>query len=101
MKPSIGRFVHYILTTKDAIEINHRRIPGVGHAATWPDGAQAHVGNKVGPGEHLPMLVCLMWAGDNSVNGQVFLDGNDSLWRTSVKEGEGHGTWHWPERVEG
>jgi hypothetical protein len=35
---------------------------------------------------------------DALVNGQVFLDGNDTFWATSVGVGEGHGTFSWPTR---
>ena len=99
MKPSVGRIVHYWLNEQDALEINRRRVAGAGHGKGWPAGAQAHVGNAANHGEHVPMIVTIAWP-ENNVNGQVFLDGNDSLWRTSVKEGSTPGTWHWPERVE-
>ena len=46
----------------------------------------------ISPKEHGPDF--------DGVNGQVFLDGNDSLWVTSAKEGTTPGTWCWPERVE-
>ena len=36
----------------------------------------------------------------NGVNGQVFLDGDDSLWVTSIKEGTESGTWEWPKKEE-
>lgn len=99
MRPSIGRLVHFILSEQCADEINRRRIPGIGHGKSWPDGAQAHVGNRVGAGEHVPMIVTMVWP-ERTVNGQIILDGNDSLWRCSVEEGSTPGTWHWPERVE-
>ena len=99
MKPSIGRIVHYILTEKDAREVNRRRV-AVTNDERWPPGAQAHVGNPVHAGEHVPMIVCFIFVDDDLVNGQVFLDGSDSLWQSSVEEGTGLGTWHWPERIE-
>lgn len=34
-----------------------------------------------------------------TVNLQVFLDGNDTLWATSRQEGAEIGQWAWPERV--
>lgn len=106
MKPSIGRIVHYILSSDDATAIRRRRVPNVehvGHGESWPAGAQAHVGNPVTLGEHVPMIVCVVWPNEygpdfDGVNGQVFLDGNDSYWVTSAKEGTEPGTWHWPER---
>lgn len=34
------------------------------------------------------------------VNGQAFLDGNDTLWVTSAPQGDGNGFWDWPEVVK-
>lgn len=39
------------------------------------------------------------FANPSGVNGQVFLDGNDVLWVTSVVQGDKPGQWHEPERV--
>ena len=36
---------------------------------------------------------------NGAVQLQVFLDGNDVLWATSVCVGEGPGTWSWPAKV--
>ncbi len=101
MKPSIGRIVRYVLSEGDCNAVNRRRVLGAGHGQGWPRGAQAHVGRHVSAGEHVPMIVCSVSTDDTStVYGQAFLDGNDSLWLGSVKEGTESGTWHWPERVE-
>lgn len=102
MKPTIGRIVHYVLTMNDVEAIRRRRVAGVGHGENWPAGAQAHVGNSVSPGEHIPAIVCVVWPNEHGpdfdgINAQAFLDGNDSYWITSAKEGTGSGTWHWPE----
>lgn len=86
-RPSIGQIVVYVLSSDDADAINRRR-----------DGSQVHVGNEVSAGDHYPMVITRVWAYDG-VNGQVFLDGNDLYWTTSVAEGEDELTWHWPERV--
>lgn len=76
-KLSVGRIVHYVLDS--------------------------------GPckGEHRPAFVVRTWAADLA-NLQVFPDSNADgtsndclpvpLWKTSIKQGEGPGTWHWPER---
>lgn len=67
----------------------------------WPEGAQAHIGNVANEGDAFPMLITKSW-GDNpssAVNGQVFLDGNDVLWATSVCVGEGPRTFSWPSRT--
>lgn len=112
MKPSLGRIVHYRLSAQDAEQVNRRRTTGKSIAdrmkmvgsdsiTAWPQGAQAHIGNEVKEGDTFPMLIVQLW-GDSetsSVNGQVFLDGNDVLWATSVSVGEGPHTWSWPERT--
>ncbi len=109
MRITIGRIVHYRLSSDDAHAINRRREVGAGHAPDWPAGAQAHIGNIVEPGETYPLLVTRVWdegPENPMVNGQVFLDGNDSLWVTSVESHPGGsedvatwGAWHWPPRV--
>lgn len=86
---SVGRIVHYRLTAQDAGEINGRRV-----TRTYA------VGNTVGVGDVLPMVVVRVW-GVEGVNGQVFLDGNDTLWVTSRPEGTEPGMWSWPELVGG
>jgi hypothetical protein len=111
MKITQGRIVLYTLTELDATEINRRRtssvsireriqknIPNIN--TEWPLGAQAHIGNAVGPGQTFPMIVTWTWPG-NIVNGQVFLDGNDCFWATSISEGNDftrQGRWVWPPR---
>lgn len=102
---TVGRIVFYKLTQTDVEVINRRRVSNAGHAEGWPAGAQAHVGNPVFAGEEVPLIVTTVWPNEHGpnfhgVNGQCILDGNDSLWVTSVKEGNEAGTWHWPVRVE-
>jgi hypothetical protein len=109
--PTIGRIVHYKLSTQDAEAINRRRkdsrehwqrTPGV---TVKPTGDQRHVGNAALPGDVFPMLITRIWGLDldiqastaeRLVNGQVFLDGNDVLWATSVHEGDGERQYSWP-----
>ena len=111
MTPTIGRIVLYTLTEDDAVQINRRRTTGPAIAERiknnsienislqrWPIGAQAHIGNSVTPGEVYPMVITRVWS-DTTVNGQVLLDGNDTLWATSATEGAGPHEWHWPPRV--
>ena len=116
MEITIGRVVLYRLHAQDAEKINRRRTTGseiarrisantckegmdyAGTATHWPIGAQAHIGNEVKAGDIFPMIVTKVWS-PGYVNGQVFLDGNDCFWATSVEEGvEGH-YWQWPPRV--
>lgn len=103
MDITIRRMVDYTLSEHDALAINRRRTSGPDIAerisqGNWPIGAQAHIGNAVKAGDVLPMMVVKVWDG-TMVNGQVFLDGNDCFWATSVSEGTAPGTWAWPPRV--
>lgn len=106
MIPTIGRIVHYTLTSEDASQINRRRTTAA-HikdrmqpmaSPAWPEGAQAHIGNDAAEGQIYPMIITRVWGKDesSSVNGQVFLDGNDVLWKTSVQVDNGPGTFTWP-----
>ena len=96
----LGKIIIYTLTAEDAAQINRRRTTPESIAdriklqegtdrLRWPDGAQAHIGNRVTDGDRFPMLVtvCLgNWPG--RVSGQVFLDGNDTLWVTNKYIGD-------------
>jgi hypothetical protein len=100
-KPSVGRIVHYTLTEQDAEHINRRRkdtSANLGAIQTDALGYVAHVGNKAEAGQVLPLIIVRVWS-DACVNGQVLLDGNDSLWVTSVTVGEGPWKFAWPPRV--
>lgn len=109
MTITIGRIVLYTLTEQDAVEINRRRTHGSSiteriRASAWPAGAQAHIGNHVHAGQVVPLIVARVWPDEygpdvHGVNGQAILDGNDTLWVTSAKEGTEPGTWAWPPRV--
>lgn len=109
MKPTLGRIVHYTLNEADAQAINRRRDdfqafqrshahphePGQPGAT----GHQAHVGNAARVGQAYPAMVVCVFEGAAVANLQVYLDGNDSYWATSRREGEEPGTWMWPPRV--
>jgi hypothetical protein len=89
--PTVGMVVLYTLTDDNAVAINRRRTTGHSIAsriedAVWPIGAQAHIGNTAHAGDELPMLIIRVWGTDAAtlVNGQIFLDGNDTFWATSV-----------------
>ena len=100
MNPTLGRIVLYKLTVGDALAVNRRREdfriyteeggPNTGHAG--------HSGNHVREGDEFPAMVVRAWGSDGLVNLQVHLDGNDTLWATSRREGDGPGCWRWPPR---
>lgn len=106
MIPSLGRIVHLRLSAECALQINKRRADArASKVSTQMIGVQVHVGNPVAEGDEFPLLITRVWAGPDkatehtAVNGQVFLDGNDCLWVTSVVQGDGPGQWHEPERI--
>lgn len=108
MIPTIGRIVHYRVTAEDAEQINRRRTTGPEIASRiaatpreWPPGAQAHIGNRVEEGVTFPAMIVRTWGSDetSAVQLQVFLDGDDTFWATSVVVGEGPRTFSWPPRV--
>lgn len=82
----------YKLSEQDAEAINRRRTGF--EEAGWPATAQRHFGNAAQAGDLLPTLVIKVWE-NNMINGQVFLDGNDTLWVTSVNQGPEAGQWDW------
>ena len=91
MIPTVGRIVHYTLAAGD--------VAGVGQHRTLAEGAK--VGNDVREGGVYPMVIVRVWSDQDggAVNGQVLLDGNDSLWVSSRCEGDTPGTWAAPPRV--
>lgn len=104
MTPSIGRIVHYKLTAEDAEAVNRRRKDADANRQNHRDAALgyvAHLGNFAREGDVHPMLIVRVWGAttESSVNGQVFLDGNDTLWVMSVGQGDDVRQWHEPERV--
>lgn len=92
-----GRIVQYILSDRDVNLISNWRGRGL------PDGLTIRQGNPVRIGDIVPLIVVKVWPdefgeGQPGVNGQAILDGNDSYWVTSAKEGDEPGSYHWPER---
>lgn len=86
MVPTIGRIVHYILSAADAAKVNSQRLPD--HA------------NSADEGDVYPMLIVRVWGKtpEAAVNGQVFIDGDFTLWVTSATLGEGPRHYFWPVR---
>jgi len=90
--PTIGRIVHFRITEHNAKQINAQRTQA---------GLATKTGNVAREGDVYPLLIVRVWD-CNLVNGQLFLDGNDTLWVTSqppAKEDGQLGAWFWPERV--
>lgn len=99
LKPSAGRIVRYMLSEEDAAAITRRRSDAINFGAKDNHtGYLVHAGNPVTAGDQFPLLITGVWE-DGSINGQVFLDGTDTLWVTSRHEGERGGEWRWPERI--
>ncbi len=106
--PTIGRIVHYALSESDAAAINRRRDdaiaarhnPATVDTKLKPTGEQVHTGNRASEGDVYPMVIVRCWGTTpvSAVNGQVLLDGNDTLWVTSVTVGEGPRRFVWPSR---
>lgn len=108
MKPTIGRIVHYKLSETDAKTAMRRRTTSQSireriEKGQWPLGAKAHIGNPAVEGATVPFIITAVWPdeygpGTFGVNGRAILDGSDSLWITSAKEGAEQGQWSWPPR---
>lgn len=94
MAPTIGSIVIFKLAKDQAEEITSRRTHG-------PSKRDKHTGRFAFENEEYPMIVVRVWEdefgpGKHGVNGQVFLDGDDTFWVTSASEGTQSGQWHWP-----
>ena len=87
-KPTIGRIVLYRLRKEEIEVIERRRSKGIGE------------GNPIREDSTFPMIIVRVWGEtpESCVNGRVLLDGNDSVWATSVSVGEGPGTFSWPKK---
>lgn len=112
MVPTPGRIVHYRLSEADAAAVNKRRQDANRCARKHlddADGTIIHTGNPAKAGDIYPMIITRVWTDTpteaDCVQGQVFLDGNDTLWTTSVQQ-QGHtydpsiteGVWFEPAR---
>lgn len=104
--PSIGRICHYTLDQQDANEVNRRR-DDARRNLDWhrehQTGAVVHAGNSVSEGDVFPLIITKVWSApaneNSSVNGQVLLDGDDTLWVTSVQQGDGLRHWLYLPKV--
>lgn len=82
--PARGTLVGYQLTATDVSEIITRRLAASAFGAGF-------VGNPPTEGDQVAALVVHSTA--DAVNLQVFCDGNDQLWRTSVPPGDQPGQY--------
>lgn len=92
MIPTIGRIVHYILNDGDVRIIGMRRTKAVGQGE--------HPGNPVHAGNVFPAIITRVWdevpTEESIVQLQVFLDGYDQAWASSVHQGMEIGQWFKP-----
>jgi hypothetical protein len=102
--PRLGQVVAYRLTADDAAQVNRRRTTARSIAERipsldWPMGAQAHIGRTAHENDDLPMIIVRVTPGTpaDAVNGQVFLDGTDILWKEDVLPGDVPGTFRYLE----
>lgn len=94
--PTVGRLIHYRLSTQDVADVNRRRRRSAAAPANeW--GYIAPRGNPVSTGQVVPAVVTAVFG--EKVNANVLLDGTDTLWVTSREQGSEAGQWCWPERV--
>lgn len=104
MIPTLAQIVYYTLSEHEAHEVNRRRQDAwakIEYHRTEKTGVQVHVGNAAHEGDVFPMLIVKTFnpVDGGPVNGQVFLDGNDTLWVTSRVEGTTPGTWCRPPHL--
>ncbi len=104
MIPSVGRIVNIRLSDDCASSINKRRQDAKASSiAGTNSGAIVHSGNPAAGGDILPMIICRIFAENPTestvVNGQIFLDGNDTYWATSVIQGTENGQWFDPRNL--
>lgn len=98
MKPTLGRIVLYTLSERDAEGIRFL----TDRAASVNRGAVAPIGDDAWAGETYPAIIVGVPgpAAPGMVNLKVWLNGTHDYWASSVYEGDGPGTWHWPERTD-
>lgn len=84
---SLGRIVHYALSNSDVQRASVARASR----------NESHIGAAHAVGDLVPLIITHVF--EAGVNGQAFLDGNDTLWIVDAPEGAEMGTWRWPELV--
>lgn len=96
--PYLGQHVLYTLSAYHAEAINKRRADFEKRRRTAGDALDTgHVGHTGNPAEEgqvcAATVVRVFHPSTTTVNLQVHLDGNDTLWATSAPHGEGPGHW--------
>ena len=91
MTSKIGMIVRYCLSNSDACTVRERRRRHVDRCDDWSD-HEVFAGTDVSTGDVFPMIITRVYP--ETVSGQVFLNGNDTLWVEQVSEGPGYiGCW--------
>lgn len=93
-KLTTGRTVLYKLTHRDCDRIMLHRASINAHQ---PE--ELLCGNTPHEGDIVPAIVVQVWTPE-TFNGQAFLDGNQTVWLTTIPQDQDDkrpGTWHWPE----
>lgn len=87
MIPTPGRIVEYTLGQQDVHTITEQRKDQIGSGRE-----PKNYGNDPRLGDRYPLVITRVFDAENNgkVNGQVLLDGNDTLWVTS-RQGGGDG----------
>jgi|WetSurMetagenome_2_1015567.scaffolds.fasta_scaffold56248_1 hypothetical protein len=106
MSLRVGQMYFYKLTAAEAALVNQRRQDAADFAKSNPSskqGLQSHAGNLAASGDVCPIMITKMKhtpGKPTTVNGQVFLDGNDVLFVSNVPFGardiHGH-AWDYDE----
>lgn len=103
MQPTIGRTVHYVLSQADVDRIIDGRADAISDAQAR--NREVCFGDPVAEGDILPMIIVKVHetSEDNLVNGHIFLDGTDVLWRENIPAAtldDGYiGRWSWPPQL--
>ena len=91
----VGLTVLYRITEEQALATNKRREDARQNREKMRQerpGFQAHIGHGIEAGDRFPMIITQVFPSESEgVNGQVFLDGSDSLWVTMIQEGDAPG----------
>lgn len=108
--PTLGSIVLYTMTEQDAQRVNTKRDAAAAYIKAFHEnptkhGEMQHTGNSVRAGDVFPLIITRVWSTGprSAVNGQLMLDGNDTLWVTStsvqVDPEQPAGRFVWPSRA--